>query len=222
MPLDYLALLAHLQDRFERGIGSVAEDAAVPGCGDWTVRDLVEHLAWVHHWAAAMARDEDAVALPRHPADLVGRYAECAAELRETLATLPPDAPARTLNGPGPASFWHRRQVHETLVHLHDLLGSADDVSAEVWADAVDEVVAVMYPRQVRLDRIAPLADPLRLVATDTGREWRLGDDEPTAQIAGTAQTLTLLLWGRLGVEASEVTGDEDVVRRALATAITP
>jgi len=126
------------------------------------------------------------------------------------------------LSGPGPASFWHRRQVHETLVHLHDLLGETADVPPEVWADAVDEVVTVMYPRQVRLGRIAPLADPLRLVATDTGREWRLGDDEPAARIAGTGQTLTLLLWGRLGADAVEVTGDAEAAHRALATAITP
>ncbi len=222
MPIDYLPLLAELQEEFAAGIEEISDDAPVPSCGDWTVRDLAEHLASVHHWAAAMARDEDVERLPRHPPDLSERYAACAAELRETLAALPSDAPGRTFDGPGPASFWRRRQVHETLVHLHDLRGEVPAVAAEVWADAVDEVVTVFYPRQVRLERIAPLPVAVRLVAIDAGQEWVLGEGDPVATIEGSAQALTLLLWGRLGLDAVTVTGDAAAAERALTTAITP
>lgn len=222
MPIDYLPLLGDLQGRFRRGIGTVCENSAVPHCGDWTVRDLVEHLAWVHHWAAAMARDEDAAPLAPHPCDLTGHYAECAAELRETLACLSPDAPARTLDGPGRVSFWHRRQAHETLVHLHDLLGRVDGVPVEVWADAVDEVVTVLLPRQLRLGRASALTEPVRLIATDTDSRWLLGDGPAIAEIRGTGQELTLLLWGRTAAEEVAMSGDVDAARRILASPITP
>ena len=49
------------------------------------------------------------------------RYAQCAAELRSTLESLDPSAPARTLLERGTVAFWYRRQLHETLIHLWDL-----------------------------------------------------------------------------------------------------
>jgi uncharacterized protein (TIGR03083 family) len=200
-----------LQGRFQHGIGTVPEDRPVPHCEGWTVRDLVEHLAEVHHWAAAMARNRDETPLHAHPSDLAGRYAECAAELRATLASLPPDAPARTLDGPGRVSFWHRRQVHETLVHLHDLLGRVDDVPTEVWTDAVDEVVTVLLPRQMRLGRSPAPTEAVRLIATDAGSRWLLGTGPAAAEIRGTGQELTLLIWGRMDLEGASVTGDVGV-----------
>ena len=51
-------------------------------------------------------------------------------------------------------SFWHRRQLHETLIHLWDLrtAGGLDlVVEPMLWADTVDEALTVMHPRQVRL-----------------------------------------------------------------------
>lgn len=222
MPIDYLPLLGALQDRFQHGIGTVPEDRPVPHCEGWTVRDLVEHLAEVHHWAAAMARNEDEAPLHEHPSDLTGLYAECAAELRATLASLPPDAPARTLDGPGRVCFWHRRQVHETLVHLHDLLGRVDDVPAAVWADAVDEVMTVLLPRQLRLGRTAAPTEGVRLIATDADSRWLLGTGPAVAEIHGTGQELALLIWGRMGIDGVGVSGDVDVTQRILASALTP
>ncbi|MFC8943439.1 maleylpyruvate isomerase N-terminal domain-containing protein, partial [Streptomyces griseoincarnatus] len=162
MSLDHLALLARFQRDFLAAVPDADADARVPACGDWTVRELVEHLADVHHWAAGQARGVKGAPLGAGPFDLAPHYAAQAAELRETLAGLAPDAVGRVMThpkpmGPGPARFWHRRQTHETLVHLHDLLaasagaGSLGLVRAEpeVWADTVDEVVTVLQPRQV-------------------------------------------------------------------------
>ena len=70
-------------------------------------------------------------------------------ELRTTLRSLDPDAPARTLLERGTVAFWYRRQLHETLIHLGDLrsAGGLDlAVAPVIWADTVDEVVTVMHP----------------------------------------------------------------------------
>ncbi|GAA1738184.1 maleylpyruvate isomerase family mycothiol-dependent enzyme [Isoptericola hypogeus] len=237
---DYLPLLARLQDDFLAGVGDAAPGALVPACGAWTVRELVLHLAGVHRWAAGMVRGER-VSDVVDPAgrDLADVYADSARELRATLAATPPDASVRTLVGAGPASFWHRRQVHETLVHLHDLraaaLGSGPavvagrpiDVAPGVWADTVDEVVTTFQPRQVRLGRMAPLARPVRLEASDAGGSWVLGTPAGTATAAtatAPARELALLLWRRLTpAEAGvRVDGDASALDDALAAAIVP
>lgn len=224
---DYLPLLADLQASFHRAIGGVDPAAPVAACPGWTVTELVEHVAEVHHWAAAQARREDEQPLERD-GDLAAHYEQRAAELRATLAEVDPDATAHTLNGEGPASFWHRRQVHETLIHLHDLRTAAgdevDDVDPDVWADAVDEAVTVMYPRQVRLGRTPPVPHAVSLVATDEGHTWQLGDGEPVAVVAGPARALALLLWRRreLGDPELSVMGDRGALDAALAGRLTP
>ncbi|WNB86104.1 maleylpyruvate isomerase family mycothiol-dependent enzyme [Cellulomonas sp. ATA003] len=249
--LDHLALLRTLQGAFAASIGAVAPDSRVPWCGRWRVRDVVVHLARIHHWAAAEARGSREVPLGRGPFDLEPFYRACAAELTETLARLGPDAVCSTLVGRGPASFWRRRQVHETLVHLWDVRtvgGLAVDVNPAVWADTVDEVVTVMQPRQVRLGRMPPLAHTLALVADDVVapdgavRRWHLGGDDtdptrdPThdrtagpcdgaaVEVRGPARAVALLLWGRTAPDdaALRVTGDRAVLDDVLAQRLTP
>ncbi|AEE46486.1 maleylpyruvate isomerase family mycothiol-dependent enzyme [Cellulomonas fimi] len=226
--LDHLTLLAGLQDDFLATIPAVDPGTRVPWCGRWRVRDLVVHLARIHHWAAGQASRRRETPLGRGPFELVELYGTCAAELRDTLVTLGPDAPASTLLGPGPASFWHRRQVHETLVHLWDLRtagGLPLDVAPAVWADTVDEVVTVMQPRQERLGRMEPLPAPVALRADDAGRSWSLGGDgTPSVAVHGRAEDLALLLWGRRTADADGITvdGDRAALDDALGRRLTP
>lgn len=238
--LDYPLLLADFQGEFLASIPDADPEARIPGCGDWTVRELVEHLAFVHHWAAASARGEKAEELGEGPFDLAAHYAGCATELRETLANLDPQATARILAypkpmAPGPVAFWQRRQVHETLIHGHDLRAAIAGKAApglvraipEVWADAVDEVVTLFYPRQVGIGRMEPLEASLRLEATDLGApgEWVLGDSAATAgALSGTAEGLALLLWGRASAEEAgiAVVGDRDDIDAILSRPIVP
>lgn len=222
--LDHLALLADLQRRFHASIPADL-DVPIPTCGAWTAKELVRHLADVHRWAAGMARGTNEW-LEGPDEGLAHYYDACARLLRETLAELGPDAPATTLNGPGPASFWHRRQVHETLIHLYDLRTplalEVDRVPAEVWADGVDEVVTMFYPRQVRLGRTDPVPHPVELVATDVERRWVLGEGEPVAGVAAPARDLDLFLWGRIGLAHVTTSGDEAALAETLATKFTP
>lgn len=227
--LDHLTALGHAQDEFLASIGVVDAALPVPWLGRWRVRDLVQHLARVHHWAAAQARDVHEVPLGRGPFVLDELYARCAGEVFRTLTDLGPDAIGSTLVGKGPASFWRRRQLHETTVHLWDLrtAGGLDvEASPTVWADAVDEVVTVMQPRQERLARMEPLAAAVDLLATDSpGTTWRLGPaGEPAVVVSGRAVDLGLVLWGRLGPDAAGLTidGDEAALSDVLAQPLTP
>lgn len=70
-----------------------------------------------------------------------------------------------------------------------------------VRADTVDEVVTVMYPRQVSLGRCAPLPAALRLPATDTGRTWTPTHEpsapgvRPASQPSRVIRTVTSSSW---------------------------
>lgn len=234
--LDHLALLGSLQQAFAADVESADPDARVPACGRWRVRDLVTHLGRIHHWAAGQARRTPETPLGRGPFDLVPFYVQHAAEIRDTLTALGPDATSWTLLGQGPASFWRRRQAHETLVHLHDLraarLGSATavareapiDVPAGLWADAVDEVVGMFAPRQVRLGRMDRLITAVGLEATDVGWSWNLGGTDPDVVVRGPARELALLLWRRLAPRDAEVDvlGDTATLDAVLAAPIVP
>ncbi len=228
--LDHLTILGGLQDEFLATIPAVDPATPVPWCGSWRVRDLVVHLARIHHWAAAEARRAKETPLGRGPFVLDELYASCAAELRDTLTELGPDAPSRTLVGTGTAAFWRRRQTHETLVHLWDLRtagGLPLDVDPRTWADTVDEVVTVMQPRQARMGRMEPLAAPIGFVADDADRGWLLGARtvaEPSSTVTGPAQALALLLWGRTDVTDTRltVTGDAGALDDALSRRLTP
>lgn len=227
-----LTALAALQDAFLAGTREADPAVRVPWCGRWRVRDLVVHLARIHHWAAGQARRRQETPLGRGPFVLDELYAAQAAELRDTLGALDPDAPAWTLDDSGVVRFWHRRQVHETLVHLWDLrtaTGAALDVPATLWADTVDEVVTVLQPRQVRLGRMEPLLAPVALDAVDSPSCWTLGTapggpDEPAVRLAGPAASLALLLWGRTTPDDPTLTvhGDRATLTAALAERLTP
>ncbi len=231
---DHRARLSTLQEAFAHLLSTTDPAAPVPWCGDWTVRELAEHLGSVHLWAAGRVRGEKQNP-PVPPADLpesealVWRYAACAEALRSAFSEVTPDHRCRTFEEEGPASFWHRRQAHETLIHLWDLsqaVGTATPPeSAATWADCVDEVVQVMHPRQLRLGRAEPPTQGFALHAEDADRRWVIPGQTGTAEaglVTGPAQELALLLWGRRGLEGLQFSGEESAVEFALAGSLTP
>lgn len=237
--VDHLSGLATFQREFLRLIPLADSATPVPWCGRWRVRNLVVHLARVHHWAAAQARREHETPLGRGPFELEPFYAEQAAELRQTLALLDPEQRAWTLLDDGvPASehtgtvrFWHRRQALETLIHLWDLATAIgqDPPSASTawWVDCLDEVATVMHPRQVRLGRSAPPAARLAYLPAETDEPIVLSGGSGTGidvQLEGPARTLALLTWGRASLDAAEITvrGSREVAAAVLAGGLTP
>jgi len=83
-----------------------------------------------------------------------------------------------------------------------------------------------LYPRQVRLGRIEALAGTVAFLPDDAGPVTlnRTSGAGPVASVAGPAQTLLLLLWGRVGLDHPALRGEDDAaaVRTTLAAALTP
>lgn len=197
----------------------------VAACPGWTLRALVEHLGSVHRWATEIVRTRSFVDLTQQTGvnDLPRWFAEGADALIATLAAADPAAECWSFTRDRRVGFWWRRQALETVVHRWDAeraIGEPGPIDAALAADGVAEVVKLMTPRQIAMERIPPLATTVLLKATDTGDEWVLGDGRPTAGVEAPAELLLLLLWHR--VEAGDprvrTTGDaEQVLRLALA-----
>lgn len=197
----------------------------VSSCPGWTVRELVEHLGSVHRWAAEIVRTGSPAPLGQQSGieDLRRWFAAGAEALIEALATAEPAAACWSFTTDRTAGFWHRRQALETAVHRWDAqhaVGQPAPIDPALATDGVSEVVTLLMPRQVAMNRIPTLSTSVRLRATDTGREWLLGDGDPMAGVEAAAETLLLLLWHRVDPGDPRVRIDGEaapVLRLALA-----
>jgi uncharacterized protein (TIGR03083 family) len=233
-------LLAAATDRFARTVAIADPASAVPSCPGWTVRDLVAHLGNVHAWAEQIVRANDPDLDDVDPeGDLASWYAERADRLRATLAAVDPDRPTWNFVGRNAiASFWIRRQLHETTMHTVDLdlaRGSAPQVDPGVADDGVLETFEVFGPRMVHRGFGALLDAPVEMTATDTGTTWTLvpvpdaapriaAAGEPVnvvGSIQGTAQDLLTTLWKRTSISVLALSGDDAVVTRFLQSRLT-
>jgi uncharacterized protein (TIGR03083 family) len=210
-------------------------DAAVPDCPGWTLGDLADHLGGVHAWAHGIVTTGSPSDPPAAPSDrslIAEWYGAHAADLVAALTTTDPSAEAWTF-GPPPrtVAFWVRRQPLETAVHLSDAqraLGESTSLDPWLAETGVDEAMTMMFPRQVRLGRIPPLTQGVRLELTDAGGAYVLAGDglDPRAAydatLRGSAEHVFLWLWGRLSTSELDVEGDAGAVAAAHAAALTP
>ncbi|MEV0644224.1 maleylpyruvate isomerase family mycothiol-dependent enzyme [Phytomonospora sp. NPDC050363] len=198
----------------------------VPSCPDWTLDDLLRHVALVYlHKAAAMR----AGALPTEwpppldheatPALLERAHAELTAEFE---ARDPSETTPTWYDPDQTVGFWIRRMALETAVHRVDAEQAAGvpvtPVGDELALDGIDEVLDIMLAwgsvkyREFR-DEDLPTVE-LR----SGGRRWFV---RPTTQgvlidASGEAETVIeaspsdalLWLWRRAGDEVITVTGD--------------
>ncbi|MFN8167587.1 MAG: maleylpyruvate isomerase family mycothiol-dependent enzyme [Candidatus Nanopelagicales bacterium] len=233
---DLLSSLDRDMRAFAEVLRTVDLSLDVPDCPGWTIADLGRHLAEVHSWAygiVATGSPGEPDEITTDPTALSAAYRDQAARLLDALRTTDPAAPVWTM-GPPPreASFWVRRQAHETGMHLGDALRALDldvHIDVDVAADGVDEVVTVFFPRQVRLERIPPLAQGIRIELTDVpGTAYVVAGDgtdpdaSTVATVRGSAADVLLALWHRGGIERLDVDGDGIAVLSAFATALTP
>jgi len=212
----------------------------VPSCPGWSIADLVGHLGETHRWAEHAVRtgrpDVPEVSPPlADRAALADWYRESADGLLRTLRAAGPDAACWSF-GPRPhtARFWFRRQPHEAAIHRWDLaaaLGVDPGYPETLALDAVDEVVTLFFPRQVRLNRIPPLSASLGISADGHEPGWVLAGDgggplvgPSDAEASGPAAALPLLLWGRLPLDDSRfrLTGDRASAAAVLSAGIVP
>lgn len=230
--MDYLAELHALTGAFERDIRST--DLSRPTAAlRWSGVDLVAHLGEVHRWAAEIVRtghraDRENVA--QLEGDAAEWYADSRRQMLDLFDATDPAKPVWTHQRSNrTARYWHRRQTHETLVHLWDLRSVTDaaaaaptEASPSLWVDTVDELFEVFATKRAEQEGVS-LPAPLRMKATDHRREWTIHPDftcEPVAvgrrgaTVTGTAGDLALFAWGRLDSESQRLTvaGDAAVV----------
>lgn len=157
-----------------------------------------------------------------------------AARLAETLRSLDPDAPTWH---PFPveqvASFWPRRQAHETAMHRWDAeraVGRPAAIDPELASDGIDEYFEIVIPRLVARDAIALPAGSVHLHCTDVHGEWLIRADDDgfqmirahqkgDAALRGPAASILLRLWGRESDKTGELEpiGDGSVLDAWLA-----
>lgn len=223
---DWLGLLRTQTERFADVMGRGDLDAPIASCPGWSLRDLAVHLGGVHQWAAHAVVTGEPVFEPE-PSEsgrsaLADWYRGHAAQLIDVLASRPADSPAWTLDEGDPTvGFWRRRQVHETVIHTWDAetsCGEPHQIEPLLAWDGVDEVVHVLYPRQVRLRRVAPLAGAVRLVATDVPGALTIGSGD-AVEVRHTAEVLLRLLWHRVDLATEPV---DPRAAALLVLAVTP
>jgi uncharacterized protein (TIGR03083 family) len=193
------------------------------------VRELVRHMAGVHHWAATQVRDRRTDEVDEELEEQVGGWpphdqlldwaAGKAVALVDVFEAADPDFPYfNWFRGSTPLTMWTRRQAHETAIHRVDAelaAGAVTPFDAAFAADGVDEIVLDMVAAR---ERIVDTPRPLRmqLVASDIERAWtvelapdalrtfgeRRGDADAT--ITGTASELYLAMWHRVDAVTRE------------------
>lgn len=209
----------------------------VPGCPDWSLRDLVVHLGRVQRfWSAAVAAgpaDDPplgaAVADPEPHDDLVAWSAVSTRLLLESLRAAGPDLDCWTWWGASEAPMTSgaiaRHQVQEAAVHAYDAqetVGRPEPIPADVAVDIVDELLVVTlgslgaWPhRSTRIALTAREGPTWTLDLTPGGA--RLGPaagDGPVATLRATAGDLVLALYTRIPLDRIEIVGDREVAER--------
>ena len=193
--------------------------APVPGCPDWTLADLVWHLAEVQRfWAWVVrtrAQDPAAYEEPvRHPDDeLLGYAVARSAELEAALADADPAERVWTWAPRQDVAFVLRRQAQEAAVHTVDaeqVLGDVRPIPADLGLDGLDEWLEVMVPGALP-DGPPADAHPVVLHAVDADAERTLfagTRPSPVATLTGTAGDLLLAVWRRVPLDVLAVDGD--------------
>ncbi len=209
---EYLEWIARDSETFASVLTADALDARVPGCPDWSLRELAWHLGRVQRfWADVVRRGVDVqpefgeeTPGPSAAAELTAWMRASTQELLGALGDAGPERPAW--------SWWRdrhtsgaigRHQVQEAAVHRWDAqsaAGTPEPLAPEVADDGVAEFVFVM---QAWRDPV-----PLAFVATDTGRRVAVSDQGVTTTVSAPASDLVLFLHRRIGIDAVTVDGD--------------
>lgn len=253
-PETYLEHIRVESARFRSVLASCDPGAQVPTCPDWSAADLLWHLATVQRfWADVIVdrpAEKDEADKPERPgayADLLAAFDEWSAALAGALEGVDVTEAAWNWSDDHTVGFILRRQAHEALIHRLDAeqaAGVTSELPAQLAADGVHEVLAVMYGGCPPWGSWEPLPHYARVDCTDTGDEiWvQLGlfsgtapdgevivdeedfhvveepaDTEPDVVIDGPAGDLDAWLWHRGDATDLSVVGDPEVRQRFLS-----
>ena len=229
------AYLGHWQSDLDR-IVEVAHQhghLSVPTCPDWTVYDLVDHLAGVYQhkvWVLELGKfppktwSEEAT-IERKKRDPLEQLQHWASELQDQLSIRADAAPAPTfMKDDLTVGFWWRRMALETVVHRSDVelsVGVPTPLDPALCRDGIDELLWFATAPWNDGDRTSWDGQQ---VVVDTGtHQWSVtldasgfkttqGDSGAGTRISGEPEPLLQWSAGRLlgGVERS---GDAESIR---------
>jgi uncharacterized protein (TIGR03083 family) len=208
-------------------------------CGEWTLRELLRHVGFVHRWAThaiadAAAPDRASVPMPADETSdsLVSWFIEGANGISEALATLPTDAPTwHPFPAPLVGAVWVRRMAHETMVHRLDAelaAGRTPFVDPALASDGIDEYLSLIVPHLVRQGRVDLPTSSLHLHCTDVAGEWLVTNIDGLglvrehakgdAAVRGPAGAILAELWGRrAALGQCDIVGDTSAADAWLA-----
>jgi uncharacterized protein (TIGR03083 family) len=222
---------------FRAAVAEADPGAPVPSCPGWTVTHLVHHLGSIYRWVLDILAAPPYQRPPRptvpdglpEGAAAVDWWQQQFDELVSRLDGLDPDSPAwNWAPQTKRASFWQRRMAHETAVHRWDAqmaIGTSGPIEAKLAADGISEVLDSWLPAGRRRSP-GPHYGVVQLGAADCAQEWfvrlrgdgvalldtgsilRNADPHARVHVSGTASDLLLALWGRVGFDLVDVSGD--------------
>ncbi|MDQ0032199.1 maleylpyruvate isomerase family mycothiol-dependent enzyme [Arthrobacter bambusae] len=230
LPDRYLAELAGSLDSLKALARQPGEalQRAVPACPGWTLDALFGHLGSIERWAAGVVLNGKHVEGEKPPTEAAtGWFLEGTDAFYRTMAGLDPEAQCWNF-GPPPrtAGFWLRRQAHEHAIHLVDALQASGlevpSFTEDFLLDGVDEALAMFAPRQLRLERMAPLEQAVTFRVPD-GSTWTLGDGPVAATVSAPTREMYFGLWGRSSLaDNAMIEGDAEIALRAIHSPLTP
>ena len=195
----------------------------VPSCPAWTLRDLVLHLADVHHfWALTILEADPSKTLDFEAAytegdDIIAWARSCTDELVAALRAKPYDSPCQVWWAePAIAGAVGEHQVYEAALHCWDAQSTVMTPPAldrDICLAGIPEWIAVRVPWMADID--LPL---ITFEATDAPGSWNLGGAlNSSVTVRGTASDLYLYLNGRLEVSVLSLLGDVDSLEHLTA-----
>jgi uncharacterized protein (TIGR03083 family) len=159
--------------------------------------DLLSHTGSIMGRTTIVCREsrQERPETPRLPdgGNAVDWFEDQLRELVAVLAEAEPDTKVWGFGSTPSVRFWMRRMLIEVGVHRFDAeaaWGDPDSLLDTVAIAGLEEFGEMWLPR---LGNVATI----RLLATDFGRTWLLGDGEPEAQVTGTASDVYLRLMSR-------------------------
>lgn len=239
-------LLSQIEDRSDAlraAAASAPEDARVPGCPDWVLRDLVAHVGKVQRFWAAVFQAGLASEPPKDESipDRIpsGDLLSWSAASTDVLLAAQRDATGAER---GCWTWWGeprtvgavaRHQVQEAAVHAWDAQETgqrAQPLPPGIAADGVDEFLSIGVPALPLWGSPRPHEPTTLGLRAHSAGSWLLtlgpGDvaaaatgsgDPARAQLVGSAGDLVLALYHRRPLSALHVAGDRMVAERFLA-----
>lgn len=200
--LDYIAAIRGESKAFYDTADKADPDARVLSCPEWSVRDIVQHLAQVHYFWTILVehRVTDLTALDgmEHPTppddyrELVALGRELAEQMAKTLESADQSIEIWSWADQNDVAFVTRHQVQEAAIHRWDIQSATPDgpspIASDVADDSIDEFLRVSLPSR---DEWKPSLETVHIHCTDTGSDWFI-EPNGTIEARGGSADVTL------------------------------